>query len=921
MSRVHRLTPATRHFLFSIVVLLFALVLGLGGFADAADNDKAPTVVKELVEKRTVNSKTYLLTNGDQRCELYTVPVNYRDGTGAWQTIDTTLAAGDAKGTLSPKGTPAKVTFSAPSGAEYIASVTYQGATVSISAPNGLNLAAPVAIGNKALYPAPGKPVTVTYEVQADGGVKETITLTDKSAPSTFMYTISHPGLLLSQHRETGEWGFYQNIEGRPIMTLGGLEVSDSSLNAMNSPTYCTGATMKVTPGKDQSTITITVPQSWLSDPTRKYPVMVDPDVSTVSQWPAFDTWVGSAAPYTAHSTSTEMYAYSSSNPTYGKARSLLYFEIPAEVFQGWVKSSTLNLWVSWTSGTQYAIRAAAMTKEWASSSTWSSLGSDYGLDYAVQGNNPGANNFAQIDVKNIVQHWADYSVANYGFCVYGEVEEPGASHMFRTRDSGESTRPYLTIVYKPRVNIAYYGANGADQNDDTQGFEEAIADSNGDGADIYVPAGVYYLSGLDIGKSNVTIEGEGSETLIIPTSSAQSYLFKIGSTSSDVTGITLKNLRLQVPSGGDAVLLDAGDDRGGSDINLEGLVLLGGDNSDTRYGINNLDDERFTDINVTDCYLRGITAEPVKLDYVLEESDHEDYRFVSALTVSGSPVPSRSYSTAQYRGSDAADTSVRLAQSWRGTVDGVVLTPDNSNYAAALVAGPLAKVYGGPVLCSPTGTLAAAVGVELQRLKPTNVFVVGFDANSAIAGEVRHYLPTTVITVVTGSDGPTLAVEVAKKVKSRLGAAPAKVMLVAFDDLEGKASGLSASALASANCWPILLASASGNTLPTVTRDAIDSSKSASVYLGTNKVVEVGVSDGMSYPAGATVVSIPEGDDRNATAQATGIPCLHLRRRVAPSSTSTPQAWLPCTSGEHKWSGSRRKARTVARPGSLWTM
>ena len=48
-------------------------------------------------------------------------------------------------------------------------------------------------------------------------------------------------------------------------------------------PATCAGATMTVVPGKDESTITYTVPESWLSDPARKYPVTIDPSVSTSS--------------------------------------------------------------------------------------------------------------------------------------------------------------------------------------------------------------------------------------------------------------------------------------------------------------------------------------------------------------------------------------------------------------------------------------------------------------------------------------------------------------------------------------------------------------------------------------------------------------------------------------------------------------
>jgi hypothetical protein len=46
---------------------------------------------------------------------------------------------------------------------------------------------------------------------------------------------------------------------------------------------------MEVTPGDGESTITLTVPEKWLTDPARKYPVMIDP---SLDQWSSCDTYV-----------------------------------------------------------------------------------------------------------------------------------------------------------------------------------------------------------------------------------------------------------------------------------------------------------------------------------------------------------------------------------------------------------------------------------------------------------------------------------------------------------------------------------------------------------------------------------------------------------------------------------------------------
>src|SRR4051812_26244691 len=47
----------------------------------------------ELPGKRTATSNTYLNTDGSYTAEVAPQPVNFRDASGAWQPIDTTLVA------------------------------------------------------------------------------------------------------------------------------------------------------------------------------------------------------------------------------------------------------------------------------------------------------------------------------------------------------------------------------------------------------------------------------------------------------------------------------------------------------------------------------------------------------------------------------------------------------------------------------------------------------------------------------------------------------------------------------------------------------------------------------------------------------------------------------------------------------------
>ncbi|MFC1727437.1 glycosyl hydrolase family 28-related protein [Patescibacteria group bacterium] len=99
---------------------------------------------------------------------------------------------------------------------------------------------------------------------------------------------------------------------------------------------------------------------------------------------------------------------------------------------------------------------------------------------------------------------------------------------------------------YPVGVNVLDYGANGQDQNDDTQAIKSAIAAAEPYTA-VIIPAGTYYLSSsITIGKSNIAIRGEGYQRtrLIYTTWTSKLFEYSSGwgcSNWVDITGSTNK--------------------------------------------------------------------------------------------------------------------------------------------------------------------------------------------------------------------------------------------------------------------------------------------------------------------------------------------------------------------------------------------
>jgi len=229
--------------------------------------------------------------------------------------------------------------------------------------------------------------------------------------------------------------------------------------------------------------------------------------------------------------------------------------------------------------------------------------------------------------------------------------------------------------------------------------------------------------------------------------------------------------------------------------------------------------------------------------------------------------------------GADRYETAILVSRA--GFPDGapaVVLTT-GEKFPDALVGGPLAGVYGGPLLLTLGTVLPTTVAAELQRLDPETVFIVGLP--SSFVGKVRAALPDLIdpgdIVLLSGSDRHQTARMVAAQIEAELGAVTGVVIAPGdrFPD------GLAAGSLAASKGWPILLTPALG-PFPQASKDAL-----AELEVSTG--VEVGTYVDPSSP-GFTVTKRIVGADRYDT-------CARIAEYAAGEGLSF--AHLAVTTGE----------------------
>jgi len=186
--------------------------------------------------------------------------------------------------------------------------------------------------------------------------------------------------------------------------------------------------------------------------------------------------------------------------------------------------------------------------------------------------------------------------------------------------------------------------------------------------------------------------------------------------------------------------------------------------------------------------------------------------------------------------GCDRYETAVDISrQGFPAGAQAVVLTT-GENYPDGLAAAPLAKAYGGPILLTPTTGVTPEVAAELQRLNPSQVFLVGL-SSSTVGAQVRTLLGQATITPLTGSDRYATAALVADQLKTKLGTIT-QVVVVPGDSY---ADGLAAAPLAAAKGWPILLTPQS-QPLPPVTSQELSK-------LGVTSALEVGTQAPIDLP------------------------------------------------------------------------
>ncbi|MFD6176168.1 MULTISPECIES: golvesin C-terminal-like domain-containing protein [unclassified Isoptericola] len=352
--------------------------------------------VRELKGRRTTNSRSFLMSNGQVQVEVSGEPTSFEAADGSLQDIDTTVEP-TAKGSkvrghgwaASNRSNVAKSFFGTSSDSVLrVEADGGNGVTLGLASDKEDALE-PVVEGSRVTYPdvdalAGGD---LVYDAEP-GRVKESIVLDEAPTdPVSFEFTLSGLDGLEPRAAKDGSIGFYgQGTD--PVLTMPAGVMFDSAKGASSEGgkvapaddqgrAVSTGVDFDLAQGADGGwALTVTPDHEWLAAKERVFPVTVDPTI-IVAPTPTTskDTFVHSLNPTTNYGTSERLSVGRTDGG--GIVRGLVTFPLPTVPAGTKLTAASLQMYYSQTHTsytTDVALEAHRAKASWDSlSATWNS--------------------------------------------------------------------------------------------------------------------------------------------------------------------------------------------------------------------------------------------------------------------------------------------------------------------------------------------------------------------------------------------------------------------------------------------------------------------------------------------------------------------------------------------------------------------
>lgn len=471
--------------------------LDSSGDADPSSDTSAdgPPRGAEVVALRTRYSKTFRTDQEHTLVkEIATTPLHYRDASDRWRDIDTTLVA-DADGARSDRANASDVTFAPKANAARLASLSpTEGGTVAFGLA-GAQAAEGVVDGSSVTYANVLAHTDIRFTALPTG-VKEDLILRSSEAPRTFDFSLSTAGLTV-RGEDDGSVSFRSSTGETVARIPRGWMVDSGGSTGVGAVSAGVRYSLH---DQGQPVLRVTLDDAWLDDPSRVYPVTVDP---SVYDWDiAGDTYISDSAPDTNFSTADSLRIGLSDAGAGTANKHISFLKFHELGVSGDILSAKLRLYNNYSNVCE-ARRSdlrrptSAMNPATVTWNTRPSLksASEYITSKNESHGNEGlgcANAPIEYGVTQVVRNWtgdvaATASWPNYGLELRADVAtDPTYYKTFPSKDAGWGEprlivtydAPYITEI-SPPFGDSHQSSGSIHINDRTPLFRAKLNDRN----------------------------------------------------------------------------------------------------------------------------------------------------------------------------------------------------------------------------------------------------------------------------------------------------------------------------------------------------------------------------------------------------------------------------------------------------------
>ncbi|WP_412126550.1 DNRLRE domain-containing protein [Streptomyces xinghaiensis] len=418
----------------------------------------------EVSGERSATTKEFRNPDGTHTTRLYTEPVHYKDGSGTWQEIDTSLVpadeakggqAGDASGSdrLAAASDDTGLTLASRGDDPALASMRVDGGDHGVEfGVDGASDAAVEVHGDAAHYKNIRPDSDVVLEAD-HGAIKETIVLNSPDAPREWTFPLGLDGLTPEINADGAVLLRDAAGEVQAVIPQGWME--DSSHDpGTGGPALSGGVTYSLERQGDQWALKVALDDAWLDAPEREYPVRVDPSVDDIDT--NGDSFVQDDWPDENFAGDDELKIGSYDG---GSSRAISYMRfnnVSSQLKNRYILNADLGLFNVWSSScTAQKMTVHQVTGAWSSTTvTWSNRPPSYGnliaSDSFAYGENCGGSKWRVIDLgkkgTDLVQDWVEGTAANHGLAIWADFSTSGPWKRFGSANS--ANKPYMAITH-----------------------------------------------------------------------------------------------------------------------------------------------------------------------------------------------------------------------------------------------------------------------------------------------------------------------------------------------------------------------------------------------------------------------------------------------------------------------------------------